>query len=142
MLNLLQKKKTLNRMRIIISGGGTGGHVFPAIAIADAIKKKHPEAEIRFVGAKGKLEMEKVPKAGYEIDGLWISGFQRKLSWALFSFPIKLVSSLLKAGKILRKFRPDVAAESGGHAKTRSRWRVAVSLHGLAPHRDLAVGWA
>ncbi|MCB0704481.1 MAG: undecaprenyldiphospho-muramoylpentapeptide beta-N-acetylglucosaminyltransferase [Saprospiraceae bacterium] len=103
-------------MRIIISGGGTGGHVFPAIAIADAIKKKHPEAEIRFVGAKGKLEMEKVPKAGYPIDGLWISGFQRKLTWQLFSFPIKLISSLWKARQIIRKFRPDVAVGVGGYA--------------------------
>ena len=67
-------------MKIIISGGGTGGHVYPAIAIADAIKKLKPEADILFVGAKGKLEMEKVPKAGYPIKGLWISGFQRKLT--------------------------------------------------------------
>ncbi|MBR9921309.1 MAG: undecaprenyldiphospho-muramoylpentapeptide beta-N-acetylglucosaminyltransferase [Bacteroidetes bacterium] len=103
-------------MRIIISGGGTGGHVFPAIAIADAIKKINPEAEIRFVGAKGKLEMEKVPKAGYPIDGLWISGIQRKLTWRLFAFPFKLVHSLLKAGRIVRKFKPDVAVGVGGYA--------------------------
>ena len=102
--------------KVIISGGGTGGHVFPAIAIADAIKKQQPDAEIRFVGAKGKLEMEKVPKAGYPIDGLWISGFQRKLTLRNVLFPFKLISSLLKARRILRRFRPDVAVGVGGYA--------------------------
>jgi len=74
-------------MRVLISGGGTGGHVYPAIAIANAIKDKDPSAEILFVGAKGKLEMEKVPAAGYPIKGLWISGLQRKLSARNLSFP-------------------------------------------------------
>lgn len=103
-------------MKVVISGGGTGGHVFPAIAIADAIKKLAPEAEILFVGAKGKIEMERVPKAGYAIEGLWISGFQRKLTFQNLMFPIKLVSSLWKARRILKKFKPDVAVGVGGFA--------------------------
>ncbi len=103
-------------MRIIISGGGTGGHVFPAIAIADAIKKIKPDAEILFVGAKGKLEMEKVPKAGYQIEGLWISGFQRKLTWQNLLFPFKLIASSWKARQIVQRFQPDVAVGVGGYA--------------------------
>ena len=102
--------------RIIISGGGTGGHVFPAIAIADAIKAKVPGVEILFVGAQGKIEMEKVPKAGYPIEGLWISGFQRSLSLRNLLFPVKLVYSLLKARSIVRKFKPQVAVGVGGYA--------------------------
>ena len=103
-------------MKVIISGGGTGGHIFPAIAIADAIKKQEPDAEILFVGAKGKMEMEKVPKAGYSIEGLWISGFYRKLTLRNLLFPIKLLSSLVKANGILRRFRPDIAIGVGGFA--------------------------
>lgn len=103
-------------MKIIISGGGTGGHVFPAIAIADAIKKLAPDADILFVGAKGKLEMEKVPAAGYPIEGLWISGFQRKLTWQNLLFPLKLLVSSWKARQIVRRFRPDVAVGVGGYA--------------------------
>jgi UDP-N-acetylglucosamine--N-acetylmuramyl-(pentapeptide) pyrophosphoryl-undecaprenol N-acetylglucosamine transferase len=103
-------------MRIIISGGGTGGHVFPAIAIADAVKKIKPEAEILFVGAEGKLEMEKVPKAGYQIEGLWISGFQRKLTFQNLLFPFKLIASSWKARQIVQRFRPDVAVGVGGYA--------------------------
>ena len=103
-------------MRIIISGGGTGGHVYPAIAIADAIKKIAPDAEILFVGARGKLEMEKVPKAGYPIEGLWVSGFQRKLTWRNLLFPLKLIGSWWQARQIVRRFRPDVAVGVGGYA--------------------------
>ncbi len=103
-------------MKIIISGGGTGGHVFPAIAIADAISKLRPGTEILFVGAKGKLEMEKVPKAGYPIEGLWISGFQRSLTWRNLMFPIKLLHSAWRARQIVRRFRPDVAVGVGGYA--------------------------
>ncbi len=103
-------------MRVLISGGGTGGHVYPAIAIANAIKDKDPSAEILFVGAKGKLEMEKVPAAGYPIKGLWISGFQRKLSMRNLSFPFKLISSLWKARSIIKEFQPDVAVGVGGYA--------------------------
>lgn len=101
---------------IIISGGGTGGHIFPAIAIADAIKAKAPEAKILFVGAKGRMEMERVPKAGYPIQGLWISGFQRSLSAQNLLFPLKLASSLFSAWRILRSFRPQVAVGVGGYA--------------------------
>ncbi len=103
-------------MRVLISGGGTGGHVYPAIAIANAIKDKDPSVEILFVGAQGKLEMEKVPAAGYPIEGLWISGFQRKLSLRNLSFPFKLISSLYRARKIIKKFKPDVAVGVGGYA--------------------------
>jgi UDP-N-acetylglucosamine--N-acetylmuramyl-(pentapeptide) pyrophosphoryl-undecaprenol N-acetylglucosamine transferase len=102
--------------KIIISGGGTGGHIFPAIAIADALKARLGEAEIRFIGAKGRMEMEKVPAAGYPIDGLWISGLQRKLTLKNLSFPFKLISSMMKARSIIKKFKPDVAIGTGGYA--------------------------
>jgi len=82
--------------RVIISGGGTGGHIFPAIAIADEIKKRNPKAEILFIGAQGKMEMEKVPAAGYRIEGLTIVGFQRKLTFSNFLLPFKIIKSLLK----------------------------------------------
>jgi len=103
-------------MKIIISGGGTGGHVYPAIAIADGIKKIKPAAEILFVGAKGKIEMEKVPKAGYRIEGLWISGFHRRLTIRNLLFPIKLLGSLWKVNRIINRFRPDVVVGVGGFA--------------------------
>ena len=103
-------------MKVIISGGGTGGHVFPAIAIANEIKKQRPETDILFVGAQGKLEMEKVPKAGYNIEGLWISGFHRKLTLRNLMFPFKLVSSLFKAFGIINRFKPDVVIGVGGYA--------------------------
>ncbi|MDV7401657.1 glycosyltransferase, partial [Arthrospira platensis SPKY1] len=103
-------------VRVIISGGGTGGHVFPAIAIADALRELQPAAEILFVGAQGKMEMEKVPKAGYPIEGLWISGFQRQLSLRNLLFPLKLLASLGKAWRILRRFKPDVAIGVAAHA--------------------------
>ncbi len=103
-------------MRIIISGGGTGGHVFPAIAIADAMKRKDPNVELLFVGANGKLEMEKVPKAGYNIEGLDVVGFHRKRMWRNIGFPFKLFKSLRKAKTIIEKFRPDVVVGVGGYA--------------------------
>ena len=102
--------------KIIISGGGTGGHVFPAIAIANAIKKIAPDAAILFVGAKGKLEMEKVPQAGYPIEGLPVSGFQRKLTFRNLLFPFRLLISWWKARRIVARFRPDVAVGVGGYA--------------------------
>ena len=102
--------------KIIISGGGTGGHIFPAIAIADAIKEKQPDADILFVGAKGKMEMEKVPKAGYPIRGLWISGFHRQLTLRNLLFPLKLLSSLVSAWRIISRFKPDVVVGVGGFA--------------------------
>ncbi len=105
--------KTVN---ILVSGGGTGGHIFPAIAIANGIRARIPDARILFVGAKGKMEMEKVPQAGYDIEGLWISGLQRKLNLKNLSFPFKVISSLLKARKIIRKFRPDAVIGTGGYA--------------------------
>ena len=103
-------------MKIIISGGGTGGHVFPAIAIADAIKEKVPSADILFVGAKGKIEMEKVPRAGYPIKGLWISGFHRQLTLRNLLFPLKLAAGLVTAWNIVRTFRPQVVVGVGGFA--------------------------
>ncbi len=106
-------KQSIN---ILISGGGTGGHIYPAIAIANELKERYPEANFLFVGAKDKMEMEKVPQAGYEIKGLWISGIQRKLTLKNLMFPFKLIDSLLKAGKIIRKFKPDVAIGTGGFA--------------------------
>ena len=103
-------------MRVIISGGGTGGHVFPAIAIADALKKIDPQISILFVGARGKLEMEKVPKAGYPIKGIRISGFQRKISWKNFVNIFHLFGSLWVSLRILKKFKPDVVIGVGGYA--------------------------
>lgn len=103
-------------MRVLISGGGTGGHVYPAIALANAIKDKDPSAEILFVGAQGKLEMKKVPAAGYFIKGLWISGFQRKLSIRNLLFPFKLASSLYRGRKIIMDYKPDVVLGVGGYA--------------------------
>ena len=110
------KSKLQRAPRLIVSGGGTGGHIFPAIAIADAFRRRHPDAEILFVGAKGKMEMDRVPKAGYPIEGLWISGFKRELSLDNLSFPFKLISSLCKAKKILKRFKPDAVVGVGGFA--------------------------
>ncbi len=103
-------------LKVIISGGGTGGHVFPAIAIANAIKSKIPDADILFIGAKDKLEMEKVPAAGYQIEGLRISGLQRRLTIKNLSFPYKVISSLVKARRIIKSFKPDVVIGVGGYA--------------------------
>ena len=103
-------------MRVIISGGGTGGHIFPAIAIANALKKIDDKTEILFVGAEGRMEMEKVPAAGYKIEGLWISGLQRRLTIDNLSFPFKVISSIMKSKKILRRFKPDVVVGTGGFA--------------------------
>ena len=101
---------------ILISGGGTGGHIYPAIAIANELKLRFPDTKFLFVGAKDKMEMEKIPQSGFEIKGLWISGIQRKLTTDNLSFPFKLISSLYKAGKIIRQFKPDVAIGTGGFA--------------------------
>lgn len=102
--------------KIVISGGGTGGHVFPAIAIANAIRAKHADADILFVGALGKIEMDKVPQAGYKIIGLDIQGLQRNLSLNNLKFPIRLLKSLWKSSKILKDFNADVAVGVGGYA--------------------------
>ena len=101
---------------IIISGGGTGGHIFPAIAIANEIKLRFPSSHILFVGAKDRMEMQRVPKAGYPIIGLWISGFQRKLSVSNLLFPVKLVWSMFKARSILKKHKPNIVIGTGGFA--------------------------
>jgi len=99
-----------------MSGGGTGGHIYPAVAIANEIKRRNPDAKFLFVGAKGRMEMEKVPKAGYQIKGLWITGIQRKLTLKNLSFPFKLMSSLYNAHKIIKRFKPDVVIGTGGFA--------------------------
>lgn len=108
------------KLRVIISGGGTGGHIFPAISIADKLMELNPETEILFVGAEGKMEMEKVPAAGYRIVGLPMLGLQRKLTWANIKndikVPFKLLASQRKAGAIIDGFRPDVAVGVGGFA--------------------------
>ena len=103
-------------LRIILSGGGTGGHNYPGIAIADEVKRRYPDAKIKFVGAQDKMEMEKVPQAGYEIEGLWISGLQRKLTLKNLMFPFKLLNSISKSRKIIKNFKPNVAIGTGGFA--------------------------
>ena len=100
----------------MLSGGGTGGHIYPAIAIANCLKTRFPKAEFLFVGAKDRMEMQKVPEAGFKIKGLWISGFQRRLSIANLLFPVKLLFSLFKAKKIIKKYNPDVVIGTGGFA--------------------------
>jgi UDP-N-acetylglucosamine--N-acetylmuramyl-(pentapeptide) pyrophosphoryl-undecaprenol N-acetylglucosamine transferase len=105
-----------DNIRVILSGGGTGGHIFPAVAIANAIKEAMPGAAILFVGAKGRMEMEKVPAAGYPIEGLWISGLQRRITADNLMFPFKVVSSLYNARKIIKSFKPDVVIGTGGYA--------------------------
>jgi UDP-N-acetylglucosamine--N-acetylmuramyl-(pentapeptide) pyrophosphoryl-undecaprenol N-acetylglucosamine transferase len=112
----MRKEVQLQPLRIIVSGGGTGGHIFPALAIANAIKALRPDTEFLFVGAEGKMEMEKVPAAGYKIEGLWISGFQRKLTVSNLAFPFKIIGSLMKAKKILKTFKPDAVIGTGGFA--------------------------
>src|ERR1035437_1485874 len=103
-------------MRVIISGGGTGGHIFPAIAIANALKEIDKNVEILFVGAEGRMEMEKVPAVGYKIEGLWISGLQRRLTVQNLMFPFKVISSIMRSKKIIRSFRPDAVVGTGGFA--------------------------
>jgi UDP-N-acetylglucosamine--N-acetylmuramyl-(pentapeptide) pyrophosphoryl-undecaprenol N-acetylglucosamine transferase len=106
----------MQQLKVIISGGGTGGHIFPAVAIAKALEKKVSDIEILFVGAKGRMEMTKIPAEGYAIQGLWISGLQRRLILSNLSFPFKLISSMYKASQIIKKFKPDIAIGTGGYA--------------------------
>lgn len=106
----------MKQYKFILSGGGTGGHIYPAIAIANELKSRFPDAEILFVGANNKMEMQKVPQAGYKIKGLWIAGLQRRLTFDNALFPIKLLSSLLKSRTIIRDFKPDVVIGTGGFA--------------------------
>jgi UDP-N-acetylglucosamine--N-acetylmuramyl-(pentapeptide) pyrophosphoryl-undecaprenol N-acetylglucosamine transferase len=100
----------------MISGGGTGGHIFPAVAIADKLKEMEPDSEFLFVGASDRMEMERVPQAGYNIEGLWISGIQRKLTASNLMFPFKLFSSIAKCKRLIRKFKPDAVIGTGGFA--------------------------
>ena len=102
--------------KFIISGGGTGGHIFPAIAIANELKSRYPKSDILFVGAKGKMEMVKVPESGYDIVGLEVVGLQRRLTLKNLAFPIKLIKSLLSARKIVKDFNPNIAIGVGGYA--------------------------
>ena len=106
----------MHKFKVILSGGGTGGHIFPALSIAHALKIKYPESDFLFVGAKGKMEMEKVPNAGFKIIGLWISGIQRKQLFRNILFPLKLIVSLLKSVVIVLKFKPHVVIGTGGFA--------------------------
>lgn len=104
------------KYKVVISGGGTGGHIYPAVAVAQGLQRKLPHVEILFVGAEDRMEMEKVPKAGYKIIGLWISGFQRSLSPKNLLFPFKVISSVIKSLSIIKEFKPDVAIGFGGYA--------------------------
>lgn len=106
----------MKKLKFILSGGGTGGHIYPAISIANELKSRFPDAEFLFVGAKDKMEMQKVPQAGYKIEGLWIAGLQRKLTLQNMMFPFKLISSLWKSRQIINKFKPDVVIGTGGFA--------------------------
>ena len=110
------KEKSKHISKVIISGGGTGGHIFPAIAIADEIKTRNDKAQILFVGAIGKMEMTRVPDAGFEIVGLPITGFQRKLSLSNFVLPFKLLLSLFRARKVIKRFAPEIVIGVGGYA--------------------------
>lgn len=119
---------TYKKLRVIISGGGTGGHIFPAISIAGKLKEANPETEILFVGAEGRMEMEKVPAAGYEIVGLPIAGLQRKLDWDgirhNLRVPFKVAGSLQQAGRIIDRFKPDIAIGVGGYASAPLLWQA------------------
>ena len=116
------------KLRVIISGGGTGGHIFPAVSIANKLKEVNPGTEILFVGAEGKMEMEKVPAAGYEIVGLPIVGLQRQLNWANIKndiqVPFKVLASLRKAGSLIDGFKPDIAIGVGGFASAPLLWKA------------------
>ncbi len=105
-----------SKLKILVSGGGTGGHIYPAVSIANELKQRHPETEFLFVGAKDRMEMEKVPQNGYKIKGLWITGIQRKITLKNMMFPFKLISSLWNANKIIKSFKPDVVIGTGGFA--------------------------
>ncbi|MBR5724996.1 MAG: UDP-N-acetylglucosamine--N-acetylmuramyl-(pentapeptide) pyrophosphoryl-undecaprenol N-acetylglucosamine transferase [Bacteroidales bacterium] len=116
------------KLRVIISGGGTGGHIFPAISIAGKLREVNPDTEILFVGAEGKMEMEKVPAAGYEIVGLPMAGLQRQLNWENIKndlrVPGKVLKSLRKAGEVLDEFKPDIAIGVGGYASAPLLWQA------------------
>lgn len=106
----------MSNYKFIISGGGTGGHIYPAIAIGKELQKQFPDAEFLFVGAQNKMEMQKVPQAGFKIKGLWIAGLQRRIGFHLLSFPFKLIWSLVQASVILLKYKPNLVIGTGGYA--------------------------
>ena len=110
------------KLRVIISGGGTGGHIFPALSIAAKLRELNPETEILFVGAQGRMEMEKVPAAGYKIVGLPVAGLQRKLTLSNLALPFKVLKSISMAKRLLREFRPDIAIGVGGYASAPLLW--------------------
>ena len=110
------------KLKVIISGGGTGGHIFPALSIADKLKELNPETEILFVGAEGRMEMEKVPAAGYRIEGLPIAGLQRKLTLSNLALPFKVLKSISMAKKLIREFKPEIAIGVGGYASAPLLW--------------------
>lgn len=110
------------KIRVIISGGGTGGHIFPALSIADKLKELNPETEILFVGAIGRMEMERVPAAGYRIEGLPVAGLQRRLTLSNLALPFKIVKSVRMARRIIKDFKPDVAIGVGGYASAPLLW--------------------
>ena len=110
------------RLKVIISGGGTGGHIFPALSIAAKLKEVNPDTEILFVGAQGRMEMEKVPAAGYKIEGLPVAGLQRKLTLSNFALPFKVLKSISMAKKLIRQFKPDIAIGVGGYASAPLLW--------------------
>ncbi|MGM9749105.1 MAG: UDP-N-acetylglucosamine--N-acetylmuramyl-(pentapeptide) pyrophosphoryl-undecaprenol N-acetylglucosamine transferase, partial [Candidatus Cryptobacteroides sp.] len=112
-------------IRAIISGGGTGGHIFPALSIADKLKELSPDTEILFVGALGKMEMEKVPAAGYKIIGLPVAGLQRKMTLSNLALPFKVLKSIHIAGKIIKDFKPDIAIGVGGFASGPLLWSAS-----------------
>ena len=118
----MEKYKAL---RVIISGGGTGGHIFPAVSIADKLREVNPQTEILFVGAEGRMEMEKVPAAGYRIIGLQVAGLQRKLTLSNLALPFKLFKSISKAEKIIDEFKPDIAVGVGGYASAPLLWKAS-----------------
>ena len=113
---------TYRKIRAIISGGGTGGHIFPALSIANKLKELNPETEILFVGANGRMEMDRVPAAGYKIVGLPVAGLQRKLTLSNFALPFKVIKSVRMAKKLIREFRPDIAIGVGGYASAPLLW--------------------
>ncbi len=129
LVTVLQKMKFMNKkenIRVIISGGGTGGHIFPAISIANALQEEDSSIEILFVGANNRMEMERVPAAGYNIKGLPIVGFQRKITFKSITFFFKLFRSLFKASRIIKEFKPDVAVGVGGYASGALLYMAAI----------------
>ena len=123
---LIWKPMEPKKIKIIISGGGTGGHIYPAVAVAQELQNRIPEVEILFIGARDRMEMEKIPKAGYKIIGLWISGFQRNLTFKNLLFPIKVISAVWKSLSILASFKPNAAIGFGGYASGAMMWAASM----------------